>query len=158
MSNVHVVPEIRAFIEANGCESLYEHVVGMSYQEFIETPSWNIAHWGVSLEVIYNHAKLAHDTYRARARIGAVGMERNKAAWRRGRSGKPERGAIGATTLRPTPPLIDKPVVKSRAQVLGDRCCGNPGRDHIATCNPPAVHRVVRQPSPDNVYRTTAFY
>lgn len=152
-SKYHVVTQIQDFLQSNGYASLSKHVENMSYHDFVTTPSWNLACWGASLECVRNHAKLAYETFQARVRIGAVGMGRDKDAWCRGRSRNTERCAVPAASPKP----VDEPVRKSRAQVLGDRCCGAPRRDRIAVCNPPGVHRVVREASPDNVYRTKTY-
>lgn len=156
-SEYHILPQIRDFLKSNGCKFLSKHVENMSYHNFVTTPSWNLACWGASLECIRNHAKLAYEAYQARGRIGFVGMERDKDALCRGRSRKNESWAAPAASPKPVPKPVDEPVRKSRAQVLGDRCCGAPRRDRIAAYKPLGAHRVAREASPDNVYRTKAY-
>lgn len=154
-SEYRISPQVRDFLKSNGCTFLSKNVENMSYHDFITTPSWNLASWGASLEIIRNHAKLAYEAYQAHVRVGFVGIERKLDACHRGRSGRRTEGWTAAIA-RSKP--VEDPVRKSRAQVLGDRCCNGPRRDHIASCNPPDAHHAVREPSPDTVYRTKTFF
>lgn len=127
-----VSAKVWAFLMANGSTALRKHVVGMPYHEFLVTPSWDVARWGASLECIRNHAELAYHAYRSSAE--------GSGSWSRGR--------IGTPCYRTTREAGEY-VMKSRAQVLGDRCCGDQHGER--------THRAVREASPDGVYRTKAF-
>lgn len=139
----NVSPDVWTFLMSNGCTALRKHVVGMTYHEFIRTPSWNIARWGAFLECIRKHAELAYHACRSGVDL------KEGSSWCRGRIDTPKNCA----STYPTTHEAGEYVRKSRAHVLGDRCCGDHHGDHSAAYH----HRAVREASPDGVYRTKAF-
>lgn len=172
MSNTQLDPEVENFLKDNDCMFLHWYVAGMSYRDFVQLPRWTFSQWGAPAEVAIKHADLMHQACHTRGRTRGrsptrhtparkippptvpLGAGRDKVAW--GRTARPDRVTAGAAVLRPTPPLLEPPVVRSHAQVLGDRCCANRGGYRGASRNPPPPGRgAAREPSPSNVYRTS---
>lgn len=135
---------IRTFLDKHKCYALAEHLQGMSYNAFLQTSAWTLLQWGASWDCIFDHTKLVYDTYRARTCITCTTHK----DFSRGRGRTNDRGAPKVLRAMTT----EEPVMRSRAQTMGDRCCGQ--RATYQTVDPESGERAtVRRASPDH-YRT----
>lgn len=147
---------IRTFLDKHECNALAEHLQGMSYNAFLQTSAWTLLQWGASWDCIFDHTKLVYDTYRASTCIKGLReappgttLEATHKDFSRGRRRTYDRGAPKVLRAMTT----EEPVMRSRAQTMGDRCCGQRAT-YQESAEPESGKRgTVRRASPDH-YRT----
>lgn len=147
---------IRTFLDKHECDALAEHLQGMSYNAFLQTSAWTLLQWGASWDCICEHTKLVYDTYRASTCVKSLRetppgttLEATHKDFSRGRRRTNDRGAPKVLRAMTT----EEPVMTSRAQTLGDRCCGRRATRQESADPETDEHRAVRRASPD-YYRT----
>lgn len=151
-----VSPHIRTFLDKHDCNALAKHLQGMTYSAFLQTSAWTLLQWGASRDCIFNHTKLVHDTYRAHTSVKGLRetppgttLEATHKDFSRGRLRTKDRGTPKVLRAMTT----EEPVMRSRAQTLGDRCCGQRAT-YQESADPESSERgTVRRASPDH-YRT----